>query len=119
MSKLIYVADDEENIRMLIKSFLENEGYEVRVFSDGAGIRRAFQERVPDLIILDVMMPGEDGLSVCSDLRRNSEGRRDRRRNRCGGDGAGEVSESCRGGTGASLSGRRVPRGVSQGLERV
>ena len=72
MSKLIYVADDEENIRMLIKSFLENEGYEVRVFSDGAGIRRAFQERVPDLIILDVMMPGEDGLSVCSDLRRKS-----------------------------------------------
>ena len=54
LSKLIYVADDEENIRMLIKSFLENEGYEVRVFSDGAGIRRAFQERVPDLIILDV-----------------------------------------------------------------
>ena len=72
MSKLIYFADDEENIRALVKTFLENEGYEVKLFKNGTSVREAFDRHVPDLIILDVMMPGEDGLSVCSYIRRKS-----------------------------------------------
>lgn len=72
LPKLIYFADDEENMRLLVKSFLENEGYEVRLFSNGSDIRHAFDNHVPDLIILDVMMPGEDGLSVCSYIRHKS-----------------------------------------------
>ena len=72
MSKLIYLADDEENIRTLMKSFLENDGYEVEIFPNGTAIRQAFERHIPDLIILDVMMPGCDGLSLCSEFRRKS-----------------------------------------------
>lgn len=72
MPKLIYIADDEENIRSLMKTFLENEGYEVRVFADGYSIRQAVDLKMPDLIILDVMMPGDDGLKVCAGIRKIS-----------------------------------------------
>ena len=72
MSKLIYIADDEENIRVLIKTFLENEGYEVNAFQNGTEIRKAFEERIPDLVILDVMMPGIDGLRLCTEFRKKS-----------------------------------------------
>lgn len=72
MAKCIYVADDEEHIRMLIKTFLENEGYEVSAFLDGAGLLEACGRQMPDLIILDIMMPGLDGLSICSAIRRDS-----------------------------------------------
>ena len=72
MSKLIYIADDEENIRVLIKTFLENEGYEVKSFQNGTEIRKAFEERIPDLVILDVMMPGIDGLRLCTEFRKKS-----------------------------------------------
>lgn len=72
MSKLIYIADDEENIRSIMKIFLENAGYCVEAFSNGADIRQAVKNRIPDLVILDIMMPGEDGLSICSGLRKES-----------------------------------------------
>ena len=72
MEKLIYLADDEAHIRQLMKTFLENEGYRVQLFADGPSIRRAFDAQAPDLIILDVMMPGEDGLSICSYIRSRS-----------------------------------------------
>lgn len=72
MGKLIYVADDENNIRSLIKTFLENEGYEVQVFSDGYSLKRAMDGRMPDMVILDIMMPGENGLAICAGIRKNS-----------------------------------------------
>ena len=71
-SKKIYLADDEKNIREIMTVFLKNEGYDVTAFSDGTSIRQAFDAKVPDLIILDVMMPGEDGLSLCSYFRKKS-----------------------------------------------
>lgn len=67
--KTIYIADDEENIRELIKNFLEKNGYEVRAFADGKSLIDAFYEKPSDLVILDVMMPGEDGLSICARIR--------------------------------------------------
>lgn len=72
MKKNIYVVDDEKNIRQLIKTFLESENYEVEVFSNGSELREAFKNKKPDMIILDIMMPGEDGLSLCSYLRKES-----------------------------------------------
>lgn len=72
MSKLIYAADDEENIRKLVKSFLEREGYVVEVFPTGDSLLARFMERPCDLVILDIMMPGSDGFSVCSALRNKS-----------------------------------------------
>lgn len=72
MPRLIYVADDEKNIRSMIKTFLENEGYEVETFSDGYSVTQAIERHMPDMLILDVMMPGEDGLSICARIRKKS-----------------------------------------------
>lgn len=73
MSKLIYVADDEQNIRDLIQSFLEEEGFEVETFENGDLLWKAFESKKPDMVILDVMMPGTDGFSTCMNIRRKSD----------------------------------------------
>ena len=72
MSKLIYAADDELNIRQLIQSFLEEEGYEVETFESGDALLEKFKQKPSDLVILDVMMPGTDGLSICNTIRKFS-----------------------------------------------
>ena len=72
MAKRIYVADDEPHIRTLIQTFLVNEGYEVETFEDGNSLFDAFHASCPDLIILDVMMPGMDGFALCTAIRRES-----------------------------------------------
>ena len=72
MSKLIYAADDELNIRQLIQSFLEEEGYEVETFETGDALLEKFKQKPSDLVILDVMMPGTDGLSICNTIRKLS-----------------------------------------------
>lgn len=72
MSKLIYAADDEINIRQLIQSFLEEEGYEVETFETGDELLEKFKQKPSDLVILDVMMPGTDGLSICNTIRKFS-----------------------------------------------
>ena len=72
MAKRIYVADDEKNICFLIQNFLEKEGFEVTCFHDGESILEACEKEMPDLCILDVMMPGMDGLTVCTQIRRKS-----------------------------------------------
>lgn len=74
MAKRIYVADDEKNICFLIQNFLEKEGFEVRCFEDGESILAACEEQMPDLCILDVMMPGMDGFEVLRELREQEHG---------------------------------------------
>lgn len=69
MSKLIYVADDEKNIRELIKHFLMNAGFEVLCFENGDLLQEQFKEKPADMVILDVTMPGIDGISLCSNIR--------------------------------------------------
>ena len=71
MSQRIYVADDERHIRELVKAFLTHEGYDVFTFPDGDALFAAFLREKPDLVVLDIMMPGTDGLSICSMLRQN------------------------------------------------
>ena len=71
--KKIYVADDEVNIRHLINSFLSSEGFLVEEFPDGEALLARFWEQEPDLVILDVMMPGIDGLNVCAAIRQKSQ----------------------------------------------
>lgn len=70
--KLIYIADDEIKIQELIKMFLEKEGYDVQVFSDGETLLKAFMKRPSDMLILDIMMPQLDGLTLCSEIRKES-----------------------------------------------
>lgn len=72
MNHSIYIADDEKNIRDLIKSFLESDGYEVSAFETGDELKAVFDEKPADLVILDIMMPGTDGLTLCRKLREKS-----------------------------------------------
>lgn len=72
-NRLIYVVDDEEKIRGLIKTYLIKEGYDVEVFSDGASAFQAFMTKQPDMLIIDIMMPGMDGYSLCREVRKNSD----------------------------------------------
>ena len=71
--EMIYVADDEKNIRELLEEFLSRKGYGVRLFERGEDLLREFEDRPSDLVILDVMMPGTDGFSICSLLRKKSD----------------------------------------------
>lgn len=73
MDKLIYVADDEKDIRDLIESFLKEEGFNVKTFENGDLLLAEFEKTPADLVILDVMMPGTDGFSVCSSIRKKNE----------------------------------------------
>ena len=72
MSYSIYIADDEKNIRDIIKSFLERDGYIVSAFENGDDLMAAFFKKPADLVILDIMMPGTDGLTICRMLRVDS-----------------------------------------------
>lgn len=72
MTKHIYIADDQENIRNLMKSFLEAEGFSVICFSGGQDLVLAFEQTPCDLVILDIMMPKGDGLVACAALRQKS-----------------------------------------------
>lgn len=69
MKQLIYIADDEQNIQELLKSFLESAGYDVKTFSSGDELLIEFNNKPSDLVILDIMMPGKDGLVCCKELR--------------------------------------------------
>ncbi|OXS61246.1 DNA-binding response regulator [Cohnella sp. CIP 111063] len=65
----ILVVDDEERIRRLLKMYLEKEGYEIEEAEDGETALRKAQEEDFDLIVLDLMLPGIDGIEVCARLR--------------------------------------------------
>lgn len=69
MPKLIYVADDEANIRMLVKRFLESADYVVKEFETGDLLYNEFMVNPCDLVILDIMMPGSNGYEICTKLR--------------------------------------------------
>jgi diguanylate cyclase (GGDEF)-like protein len=71
-AKRIYIADDETNIRLAIKAFLENAGYIVNDYENGDLLLEAFTAREADLVILDVMMPGSNGFVICKELRKIS-----------------------------------------------
>lgn len=72
MQQTIYLADDEQNIRNLITAFLTQEGFQVQSFPSGDALLAACMDAMPDLVILDVMMPGTDGFSICAQLRQKS-----------------------------------------------
>ncbi len=65
----IAVVDDHEEIRELVGRYLGQHGYRVTVAENAAVFREMMEDQVFDLVVLDLMMPGEDGLSLCRDLR--------------------------------------------------
>ncbi|WP_315975332.1 response regulator [Pseudomonas sp. 6D_7.1_Bac1] len=68
MSSLLIVDDDLE-VLALLKKFFMQQGYAVEVATDGVSMWAAIERQAPDLIILDLMMPGENGLTLCQRLR--------------------------------------------------
>ncbi len=71
MAKIL-VIDDEPNIRNLVAAYLKPEGYEVYLAEDGPGGLKAARAFKPDVIVLDVMLPGMDGMELLTRLRRES-----------------------------------------------
>ncbi|MBB6214096.1 DNA-binding response OmpR family regulator [Anaerosolibacter carboniphilus] len=71
--KHIFVVDDERNIRDLIKKYLEKENYMVTLFENGQNVISEIVRLKADLLVLDIMMPGIDGLELCREIRKNSE----------------------------------------------
>ncbi len=67
----ILICDDDANIRNIMEFSLEAEGFHVLAAADGEQALRMVIGEHPDLVILDVMMPGSDGLSVCRELKQN------------------------------------------------
>lgn len=71
MKKLLF-ADDEESIRLLYKEEFEEKGYEVILASNGQEALEKFAEKNPDLLVIDIKMPGMDGIEVLKKIRERS-----------------------------------------------
>ena len=69
MDKKILVIDDDVNICEMLKTHLENEGYEVKIANDGVEGINYFKMYEPDLVLLDIVMPRKDGKEVCREIR--------------------------------------------------
>jgi two-component system alkaline phosphatase synthesis response regulator PhoP len=72
MSKKIFVVDDEPQIVKVLKAYLEKAGYQVVTADEGKNALSIFQREKPDFLILDLNLPGIDGLEVCKSIRRDS-----------------------------------------------
>ena len=68
----ILIADDEQLMRQFVVDFLQPEGYELIEAADGKEALELYKKEHPDLVLLDVMMPGYDGWTVCREIRRES-----------------------------------------------
>ena len=71
-NNLILLMDDDENICKVIRLYLEKEGMTVEVAHDGATGLELFQKETPNLVLLDIMMPGMDGIEVIKQIRKDS-----------------------------------------------
>jgi len=72
-AKTILIADDEEDLRLLVQVTLENPSYQILTAVDGCGAVEAIHAGIPDLLILDWMMPGLNGCEVVKLLRQNPD----------------------------------------------
>lgn len=68
----IVIVDDDPEIRSLLENYLDRNGYDASAASGGKELTRALERRRADLIVLDIMMPGEDGFDICRRLRSES-----------------------------------------------
>lgn len=66
---LIYIVEDEANIRELEAFAMKNSGYDTQCFENSGEFYKAMSKQIPDLILLDIMLPGDDGLTILSKLR--------------------------------------------------
>jgi len=69
----VLVVDDEPRVRNMLRRYLVEEGFKVSDVADGAGMRAVLKREPIHLVLLDLMMPGEDGLSLARYIRQHSE----------------------------------------------
>lgn len=72
---LVYIVEDDKNIREIEAIALKNSGYEVEEFEFAADFHKALEKREPDLLLLDIMLPDADGLSIVKTLRQDPKGK--------------------------------------------
>jgi DNA-binding response OmpR family regulator len=73
MTHKVLIADDEPNIVVSLEFLMKREGYTVNIARDGTAALAAIREQRPDLVLLDVMMPGMDGFEVCAAVRADEQ----------------------------------------------
>ena len=73
MKARILVVDDDEALSEMIGIVLQNDGFDASFCYDGSGALEAFREANPDLVLLDLMLPGIDGIEVCKQIRAESD----------------------------------------------
>jgi len=73
MNELVAVIDDEKDITGLVALHLEKSGFKVKQFQDAESLYNYLREKVPDLLILDLMLPDSDGLEICKQLKRDEK----------------------------------------------
>lgn len=67
--KKVLIADDEPNILLSLEFLMKKEGYQVFIARDGVETRQILAEQIPDLVILDIMMPEVDGYQICKEIK--------------------------------------------------
>ena len=72
-SEKVLIVDDEEHIVELARLYLEREGYRVESVGDGSQALARFGQVKPDIVVLDIMLPGLDGLTICKEIRKQSQ----------------------------------------------
>jgi two-component system, OmpR family, response regulator len=72
-SQHILIVDDDREIRTLLSDYLQKNGYRATAVGDGKAMHRALERGHVDLIVLDLMLPGDDGLKLCRELRATSQ----------------------------------------------
>ena len=70
---MIYCVEDDDNIRELVIYTLESTGMAARGFADGSAFREALAEETPELVLLDIMLPGDDGITILKKLKQSSK----------------------------------------------
>ncbi|MFC3282400.1 response regulator [Litchfieldella rifensis] len=69
----LIVVDDDPEIRELLADYLGRHGYRALVAEDAEALKRLLAREIPDLLIVDIMLPGDDGFTICREVRRTSE----------------------------------------------
>ncbi len=69
----VLVVDDEDHILELARLYLSREGYQIETVTDGANALARFGQVKPDLVVLDIMLPNVDGLTICREIRKTSQ----------------------------------------------
>ncbi len=70
----VLLAEDDERLAQLVKDYLESHDFRVTVEHAGHNVPRAVKDLMPDLVMLDIMLPGKDGLTICKEIRPNYSG---------------------------------------------